>query len=250
VFFDILTIFEDFFDSSLKNQNCGVISKAICSGILQVAVRNLRDYTHDRHRTTDDRPFGGGAGMVMKPEPLCNALDEIKLEAQRALAPEPLVVLLSPRGVTFNQKLACELANFEHICLICGRYEGVDERVRELYVDFELSIGDYVLSGGEAAALVVVDAVGRLCKGVLGCESSSKEESFSQEHLLLEHPHYTRPRHFRGLNVPEVLLSGDHARIQKWRREEALKLTAIKRPELLEQAQLTEEDMAFLGKIR
>ncbi len=250
MFFDILTIFEDFFDSSLKNQNCGVISKAICSGILQVAVRNLRDYTHDRHRTTDDRPFGGGAGMVMKPEPLCNALDEIKLEAQRALAPEPLVVLLSPRGVTFNQKLACELANFEHICLICGRYEGVDERVRELYVDFELSIGDYVLSGGEAAALVVVDAVGRLCKGVLGCESSSKEESFSQEHLLLEHPHYTRPRHFRGLNVPEVLLSGDHARIQKWRREEALKLTAIKRPELLEQAQLTEEDMAFLGKIR
>lgn len=226
-----------------------MISKAIATGLLGVRVINLRDYTHDRHKTTDDKPFGGGAGMVMKPEPLCEALDSIKLEARQLDKPEPLVVLLSPRGATFNQQLASELATFDHICLVCGRYEGVDERVKALHVDIELSIGDYILSGGEPAALVIVDAVGRLCKGVLGCEESAQDDSFSRElDMLLEHPHYTRPREFHGLTVPEILLSGDHAKIQKWRRQEALKVTAFRRPELLKKAKLTKEDREFLEK--
>jgi tRNA (guanine37-N1)-methyltransferase len=237
--FDIVTIFPHFFDSPLKD---GVMRRAIETAILKVRTVNLRDFTTDRHRTTDDRPFGGGEGMVMKPEPIYKVLKVLKEEP-----PEARVILLSPRGKLLDQALAGELAQLGRLILICGRYEGVDERIREHCVDLELSVGDYVLSGGEIAALVVIEAVSRLIPGVLGCESSAKKDSFSDG--LLEFPQYTRPRVFKGWEVPEVLMSGDHTRIAKWRREQSLGLTYEQRPELLNRAKLDEKDIKYLRSL-
>jgi tRNA (guanine37-N1)-methyltransferase len=237
--FDILTIFPGFFDSPLKE---GVVRRAIEAGIVNVRATDLRDFTSDRHRTTDDRPFGGGEGMVMKPEPLYDALRTLQQEP-----PKARVVLLSPRGKVLDQKMVMELAQDPRLILICGRYEGVDERIAEHCVDLELSLGDYVLSGGEAAAVILVDAVSRLLPGVLGCDTSAEKDSFTDG--LLEYPQYTRPRRFMGWEVPEVLLSGDHARIGRWRREQALRSTLRRRPDLLTRAALDPNDVEYLRNL-
>ena len=246
--FDIVTIFPRFFDSSLKD---GVVRRAIEADILKVRTVNLRDFTTDRHRTTDDRPFGGGEGMVMKPEPIYKALSQggvhNRVDVLKKEPPEARVILLSPRVKLFDQALAGELAQLQRLILICGRYEGVDERIREHCADIELSVGDYILSGGEIAALVVIEAVSRLIPGVLGCESSAEKDSFSDG--LLEFPQYTRPRVFNDWEVPEVLLSGDHAKIAKWRREQSLGLTYEQRSELLHKARLDEKDIKYLRSL-
>lgn len=236
--FDILTIFPGFFSSPLQD---GLLSKAIQKDLIQVRPINLRDFTHDRHNTVDDRPYGGGEGMVMKPDPIYEALETIRTEA-----PAPHVVLLSPRGRLFHQQMAHEWATLKRLLIICGRYEGIDERVAG-FVDAEVSIGDYVLFGGEAAALVILEAVARLIPGVLGCEASSQRDSFSDG--LLESPCYTRPFDFLGQRVPEVLLSGDHARISRWRREQSLLVTLQRRPDLLKRIELSETDRQFLEKL-
>src|SRR6185436_10931060 len=202
-----------------------IIQRARSSGLLDLRVHNLRDYTHDRHKTVDDKPFGGGPGMVLKPEPLFEAVEDLAVDETR-------VILLTPVGRTFDQVMARELAQQQQLLLICGSYEGVDERVREALVDEEISIGDYVLTNGGLPAMVVIDAVTRLLPGVLGDEESALDESFS--HGLLEYPHYTRPAEFRGMKVPEILLSGHHAEINKWRGEQALERTRERRPDLLE----------------
>ncbi len=220
----ILTLFPEFFRSPLQTSMLG---RAIADGPLGVEVTDIRDFATDRHRRTDDKPYGGGAGMVMKPGPLVRAIEHAS-ENQ----PEVPRVLLTPQGERFEQETAREMADGEGLILVCGRYEGVDERVREEWVDREISIGDFVLSGGEPAALVVLDTMMRLLPGVLGNEESLDEESFAGE--LLEYPHYTRPREFRGRSVPDVLLSGDHGRIAEWRREQARKRTAERRPEMLD----------------
>jgi len=236
--FDIITIFPEFFDSPLK---AGVIGRAIDAGILKIRTVNLRDFTTDRHRTTDDRPFGGGEGMIMKPEPIYKAIDFLKGP------PEAKVILLSPQGKILNQALATELAKCQRLILVCGRYEGVDERIREHCVDLELSIGDYVLSGGEAAALVLIEVVSRFIFGVLGCESSAEKDSFSKG--LLKFPQYTRPRDFIGWEVPEILLSGDHAKIAEWRRRQSLEFTLKRRPEFLRKARLDRQDLKYLRSL-
>lgn len=205
-------------------------------------VHDLRDYTWDKHRVADDAPYGGGVGMVLKPEPIIRCLKAIEAEAGPAT-----VILLTPQGVPFSQGLARSLAEKERLVLICGRYEGVDERVRLHYTDMEISIGDYVLSGGEIPALVVVEATVRLLPGVVGQERSIKEDSF--ESGLLDHPHYTRPVEVEGHRVPDVLLSGNHEAIRRWRRKESLRRTWQRRPDLLARAQLTEEDKALLAEI-
>ena len=238
--FDILTIFPEFFVSPLK---VSILRRGLEKGAYQVRTWDIRDFATDKHRTTDDRPFGGGEGMVMKIEPIYHCLEHVK-----PLGPRPYVVLLSPRGRLFSQGLAQEFSRLQRIILICGRYEGVDERVAENLVDMELSIGDYILSGGEVAALTVIDAVVRLLPGVLGCEASPEKESFSTG--LLEHPHYTRPREFRGWQVPEVLLSGDHKKISQWRRKKSLEVTLKRRPELLKKALLTQEDLDYLRELK
>jgi tRNA (guanine37-N1)-methyltransferase len=218
---DILTLFPGIFDSPLRES---ILARAIAEGVLQLQVHDIRQHAHDKHRTTDDSAFGGGPGMVMKPEPI--------FEAVEALGPEPKrVILLSPAGRRFDQPLARELAAESHLVLICGRYEGVDERVVEGLPAEEVSIGDFVLSGGESAALVVLEAVSRLVPGVVGNEESLAAESFEQG--ILDHPHYTRPREFRGMEVPEVLHSGDHRKIEEWRRGAALEKTRRNRPDLL-----------------
>lgn len=237
MFFDILTIFPGFFISPLRE---GVAGRAITRGIVSVRTVDLRYFTEDRHRTVDDRPYGGGDGMVMKPEPICRAIESLKCEHQSSK-----VLMLSPRGRVLDHAFVCELAAMERLLLICGRYEGVDERVRHL-VDIELSIGDYVLSGGEPAALVVIDAVVRLIPGVLGCETSASSDSFADG--LLEYPQYTRPFEFSGKKVPEILISGDHARIARWRREQSLAMTLERRPDMLATAQLDDADRVFLNK--
>lgn len=202
-----------------------MLKRAQAKGKLAVSVHNLRDWTHDAHRSADDKPFGGGPGMVMKVEPICEALGDM-----RSGVPKPWTVLLTPQGRLFDQRVAREFAGFERLILVCGHYEGVDERVRSL-VDDEISIGDYILTGGEIPALVIVDAVARLIPGVLGHSCSAADESF--ENGLLEYPHYTRPAQFRSMAVPAVLLSGDHTKIARWRRDEALKRTKARRPDLL-----------------
>lgn len=237
--FDIITIFPDYFSSPLRE---GVVGRAIDVGLITVRPVNLRDFTSDRHRTTDDRPYGGGAGMVMTPEPLAGAISALKEESGSAR-----VILLSPRGKVFSHEMARELSGLSHVILVCGRYEGVDERVIEKMVDQELSLGDYVLSGGEPAALVVIDAVSRLVPGVLGCKDSASTDSFADG--LLEHPHYTRPRLFMGLSVPDVLLSGDHRRIAEWRRRQCIRLTLARRPDLLKNAELDEDDRKVLRSL-
>jgi tRNA (guanine37-N1)-methyltransferase len=219
----IVTIFPELFASPLA---VGVLKRARDAGVLRVSVVDLREYTVDRHRSTDDYPYGGGSGMVMRPEPIVAALDAITAGAPRARR-----ILLSPRGATFDDAHARALAGEQDLVLVCGRYEGVDERVRQ-FVDDEISIGDYVLSGGEIAALVVVDAVTRLLPGALGNASSAQAESFASG--MLEYPQYTRPETFRGASVPAVLLSGDHAAIARWRAERAERITRENRPDLLD----------------
>ena len=219
---DVLTLFPGMFPGPLDES---IIKRACESGRLQLGVHDLRDYTHDRHRTVDDRPFGGGPGMLLKPEPLFEAVEALRGEKTR-------VILTSPAGRPFRQEIARELAGEEHLLLVCGSYEGFDERVRQSLADDEISIGDYVLTNGALPAMVIVDAVTRLLPGVLGDDESSQDESFSG--CLLEYPQYTRPAEFRGMNVPEVLLSGDHAAIEKWRREQATVQTRQRRPDLLE----------------
>jgi tRNA (guanine37-N1)-methyltransferase len=218
---DVLTLFPEMFAGPLDHS---ILGRAIERGLLQVQLTNPRDFTTDRHRTVDDYPYGGGPGMVMKPGPIFAAVESL---AQ----PGSPIILLSPQGRVFNQVIAAELARQPRLIVICGHYEGVDERVREHLATDELSIGDYVLTGGELAAMVVIDAVARLLPGVLGAEASAGEESHSQG--LLEYPHYTRPPEFRGWTVPEILLSGHHAEIARWRRQQSLLRTAQRRPDLL-----------------
>jgi len=219
---DVLTLFPGMFPGPLDES---IIKRACESGRLRLGIRDLRDYTHDRHRKVDDRPFGGGPGMLMKPEPLFEAVEALRGEKTR-------VILTSPAGRPFRQEIAQELAGEEHLLLVCGSYEGFDERVRECLADDELSIGDYVLTNGALPAMVIIDSVTRLLPGVLGDDESSVDESFSDG--LLEYPQYTRPAEFRGMTVPEVLLSGDHAAIEKWRREQAEVQTRQRRPDLQE----------------
>jgi tRNA (guanine37-N1)-methyltransferase len=219
---DVLTLFPGMFPGPLDES---IIKRACESGRLRLGIRDLRDFTHDRHRKVDDRPFGGGPGMLMKPEPMFEAVEALRGEKTR-------VILTSPAGRPFRQEIARELAAEEHLLLICGSYEGFDERVRECLADDELSIGDYVLTNGALPAMVIIDSVTRLLPGVLGDDESSVDESFSDG--LLEYPQYTRPAEFRGMNVPEVLLSGDHAVIERWRREQARLRTGQRRPDLLE----------------
>ncbi len=237
--FDILTIFPGIFTSPLGES---LTKKALDKGLLQVRVRNLRDFTEDKHRMTDDYPYGGGVGMVMKVEPIIRALEEIKKEE-----PEAKSVLLTPQGEPFHQKLAREMRGHKHWILICGRYEGLDERVRSV-VDREISIGDYILTGGEIPALVMIDAISRYIPGFLGDEQSAQEDSFGNG--LLEYPQYTRPPVFRGMTVPDVLLSGNHARIESWRREESIRRTLLKRPDLLDRLELSPEEQAFLARLK
>ncbi|HEX4311596.1 MAG TPA: tRNA (guanosine(37)-N1)-methyltransferase TrmD [Acidobacteriaceae bacterium] len=264
--FDLITIFPEFFSSILGH---GVLRRAIAGELVGVEVHDLRGFAHDRHRTVDDRPFGGGEGMVLKPEPLAEAVESLGVagKGERDRTREQ-VVLLSAQGTRFAQPVARELAGLDRLVLVCGRYEGVDERVSELLCDRELSVGDYVLSGGELAAAIVVDATARLLPGVLGNEASSEYESFglaeparakggpesgnqapSAVHGsggLLDYPHYTRPSEFRGMAVPEVLTQGDHAAIRRWRREQALEKTLRNRPDLLTGAELSDGDRRFL----
>jgi tRNA (guanine37-N1)-methyltransferase len=238
--FDVLTLFPELFSSFLKET---ILGRAVKAGLVDIRLVNIRSFAKGRHLVTDDTPFGGGQGMVMKPGPISRALESIDRTKDRSL-----VLLLTPQGRTFDQPLAWDLSRMEQLILICGRYEGVDERIRTTCVDMELSIGDYVLSGGEMAAMVVMDAVSRLVPGVLGGEKSAQEDSF--EDGLLEYPQYTRPRVFKNQEVPEILLSGDHEKIRVWRRTESLKRTLERRPDLLEKAKLTEEDKRILAKLR
>ena len=246
--FDIVTIFPEFFGSMLAH---GVLKRALAGGQLAVRLHDLRDFTDDRHRTVDDRPFGGGPGMVLKPDPVFRAVESIKSEDAAGDAP---VILLSPQGRLLRQPVVEELARHRRLVLICGRYEGMDERVAESLATDELSIGDYVLSGGEIAAAVVMECVARLVPGVLGNEESIAQDSFGGENIpgrrLLDWPHYTRPAEFRGMRVPDVLLSGDHAEICRWRRRRALEKTWRKRPELLADLPLDEEDRQVLEDLK
>ncbi len=221
---EVLTLFPELFPGPLSG---GVTGRGLAAGLLDLRLHNLRDYTHDRHRQVDDIPYGGGAGMVLKPEPI--------FEAVRARTGNGPVILLTPQGELLNQSLVRNLAGYDDLYLICGRYEGVDERVATDLVDRQISIGDYVLTGGELPAMVLIDAVSRLVAGVLGSEASPKDESF--DHDLLEYPHYTRPAVFEGHAVPEVLLSGHHAEIERWRRSQAAERTRRRRPDLLDRLQ-------------
>ena len=218
---DVLTLFPEMFAGPL---DVSIIQRARTAGLLDLRIHNLRDYAHDRHKTVDDKPFGGGPGMVLKPEPLFEAVENLARDKAH-------VVLLTPAGQVFDQAMAESLVKQEHLLFICGSYEGVDERVREALVDEEMSIGDYVLTNGGLPAMVIIDAVTRLLPGVLGDDESARDESFS--HGLLEYPQYTRPAEFRGMKVPEILLSGHHAEIEKWRVEQAKARTAQRRPDLL-----------------
>jgi tRNA (guanine37-N1)-methyltransferase len=228
--FDIITIFPEFFRDAI---DCGIVRRARNAGLVEIVAHDLRQWTTDKHHVVDDRPFGGGDGMVLKPEPIFAAVEALTGATRREdLPPQTRVVLLSAQGRVFSQRLAQDLSNSDlRIVLLCGRYEGVDERVSEALVTDEISIGDYVLSGGEPAAMVLIDAVVRLLPGALGSETSALYESFSEG--LLDYPQYTRPPEFRGMKVPEVLLSGNHAEIARWRKEAALEKTRRKRPDLL-----------------
>jgi len=237
--FDILTLFPNMFSSPLRES---ILGKAIEKGLIQIRTVNIRDFTSDKHQVVDDTPYGGGQGMVMKVEPIARAIESVKSQN-----PSAWTVYLTPQGKPLHQDLARRLSTQPHLILLCGRYEGVDERVRESWVDEEISIGDYVLTGGELAAMVVIDAVSRFIPGVLGSDRSAEEDSFYNS--LLEYPQYTRPPNFRGHCVPEVLLSGNHSAISLWRRKEALRQTSLRRPDLLAKAELTEEDKKLLEEI-
>jgi tRNA (guanine37-N1)-methyltransferase len=217
-----------------------ILKRAQSEGIIELNIINIRDYSDSKHKNTDDYPFGGGAGMLMMVQPIVDALRSIKGEAKR--------IYMSPQGIKLNQNLLKELSKEDELTLLCGHYEGIDERVIQHYVDMEISIGDYVLTGGELPAMVLIDGISRLIEGVLGSEESAKEESFSFNGLL-EYPQYTRPREFEGMEVPEVLLNGNHAEIDAWRRREAIRNTALKRPELISTAKITQEERLWAEKI-
>jgi tRNA (guanine37-N1)-methyltransferase len=264
--FDIITIFPDFFAGPF---NYGILKRACTAGLADIAIHDLRSFTHDRHRTVDDRPFGGGEGMVLKAQPIYDAVQSLKIapKADRQRQKET-VILLSAQGQPFSQSLAQELAATERVVILCGRYEGVDERVNELLCDREISIGDYVLSGGELAAAVIVDAVIRLLPGALGNPDSSRFESFGAEDMaedavsadglprstygaggLLDYPHYTRPAEFMGMLIPEALAGGNHEEVRRWRRRMALKKTLENRPDLLEKIDISNEDREILAEL-
>ncbi len=236
--FDILTIFPTLLESPL---NESIIKRARKDEKIRIEITNIRDFATDKHSTTDDRPFGGGEGMVMKPEPLAAALSAVKEKNGSGR-----VILLSPQGRPYKQKLAEDFSKQEHLILVCGRYEGVDERFRSEFVDEEISIGDYILTGGELAAMVLVDSVTRLLPGVLGCSGSAEKDTFSRQ--LLKHPQYTRPRSFNGLDIPEVLLSGNHEKIEEYRFIESIRRTLARRPELLYQADYSKQELNLLKK--
>jgi tRNA (guanine37-N1)-methyltransferase len=262
--FEIVTIFPDFFRSPFEH---GIIRRAREAGLVEITIHDLRNWTHDRHRTVDDRPFGGGEGMVLKPEPIFECMEALGVAPRAHRVDRQVkesVVLTSAGGQIFTQHIATEFAQLERLVLLCGRYEGVDERVSEQLADREISVGDYVLSGGELPAAIVVDAVTRLIPGALGNEASAWQESFSANERsfsgdrpdstcasrgVLDYPHYTRPAEFRGMAVPEVLMGGDHSAIRRWRRQKALEKTVKNRPDLLNQAALTKEDRILLAQI-
>jgi tRNA (guanine37-N1)-methyltransferase len=265
--FDIITIFPDFFTSPF---DYGILKRARTAGLVEIAMHDLRDFTHDRHRTVDDRPFGGGEGMVLKAQPIYDAMQSLQISTKTMRQKQKeTVILLSAQGQPFTQSVAQELVSTERVVILCGRYEGVDERVNELLCDREISIGDYVLSGGELAAAVIVDAVVRLLPGALGNPDSSRFESFGAEEVgensgdaggpprstygaggLLDYPHYTRPADFMGIAIPEALAGGNHEQIRKWRRRMALKKTLENRPDLLEKMEISEEDREILAELR
>ncbi|WP_260705003.1 tRNA (guanosine(37)-N1)-methyltransferase TrmD [Edaphobacter flagellatus] len=265
--FDIITIFPDFFTSTFEY---GILSRARATGLVNIAAHDLRSFTHDRHRTVDDRPFGGGEGMVLKPQPIFDAVASLGIAAKSERDPKrETVILLSAQGRPFTQSLAHELSTLDRVVMVCGRYEGVDERINQLLCDREISIGDYVLSGGELAAAVIVDAVVRLLPGALGHPDSARFESFGADDTALEpntadtpprtthgaggildYPHYTRPADFQGIGVPEVLQGGNHDAIRLWRRRMALRKTLINRPDLLENTSLSRQDLRTLDEIR
>jgi tRNA (guanine37-N1)-methyltransferase len=266
--FEILTIFPDFFRGPL---DYGIVRRARETGLIEIAIHDLRAFTHDRHRTVDDRPFGGGEGMVLKPEPIFEGMESLAVrprEERMGQSARESVVLLSPQGLLFTQALAQEMMSCERVVLICGRYEGVDERVSECLADREISVGDFVLSGGELAAAIILDTMTRLIPGALGNAASSQQESFTVNAVstgtklpgeppsstcasggVLDYPHYTRPAEFRGLPVPEVLVNGNHEEIRKWRRRCALRKTLRNRPDLLRHAELSDEDRKLLTAI-
>jgi len=236
---DIITIFPEYFESPLK---IGLLGKALKKGIIKINLYNLRDFTEDKHKVVDDEPFGGGEGMVFKPEPLYKAISHIK-----NLDPSAWIIYLSPQGEVLNQKIAERLSKKEHLVLICGRYEGIDERIRANFVDEEISIGDYVVFGGEVASLVLIETLARFIPGVVGKKDSVEKESFSTG--LLKYPCYTRPRNFMGYEVPEILLSGNHAEIERYRRKLSLEITLKRKPYLFKSVELTEEDRKFLAEL-
>ena len=238
--FDVFTLLPDVMTAYLQSS---ILGKAQETGLIEIVLHNIRDFAIDRHRTTDDEPYGGGGGMVLKPEPVFAAVEKLLGESTEGTP----IILLTPQGRVFNQEIARELAEHDRLTLICGRYEGVDERVRSHLATDEISIGDYVLTGGELPALVVIDGVARLRPGVLGDDDAAAKDSHARG--LLEHPHYTRPASFRGWKVPDVLLSGDHARVAQWRREQSLIRTLIRRPDLLDKAELDEADRILLDKL-
>jgi tRNA (guanine37-N1)-methyltransferase len=237
--FDVLTLFPEMFTSPLRES---ILGRAIEKGLIEIRTINIRNFALDKHQIVDDTPYGGGQGMVMKVEPIARVIEWVKAEN-----PSAWTIYLTPQGKPFNQGMAVSLSSHSHLILLCGRYEGIDERVRDLFVDEEISIGDYVLTGGELAAMVIIDAISRLLPGVLGSDRSADQDSFSQS--LLEHPQFTRPFDFRGSHVPEVLLSGNHSAISLWRKREALRRTLERRPDLLNKANLSYEDKKLLEEI-
>jgi len=242
---DILTLFPQMFQSPFS---VGIFKRAVDRNLIQVNIHNIRDYTHDKHHTVDDYAYGGGAGMVLKPEPIFEAVESVKSDILRQGVSELPIILLTPQGRLFCQQIAQELSRYSYLILICGRYEGVDERVCEHLATDEISIGDYVLGGGELAAMVVVDAVVRLLPGVIGSEASALDDSYTTG--LLEYPQYSRPDVYQGWAVPEVLLSGNHSQIAKWRREQAILRTLKRRPELLDKADLSLEERQLVERLK
>jgi len=244
--FEVFTLLPEVFPPYLDTS---ILNRARQKGLIDVRVHNIRDYTHDKHHVTDDTPYGGGGGMVMKPEPVFEAVESVLGFAPHQTQPVIVpIILLTPQGRVFNQRVAEELSSYGRIALLCGRYEGVDERIREHLVTDEISIGDYVLTGGELPALMIIDAISRLIPGVLGDPTGAEDDSHSMG--LLEYPHYTKPPEFRGWKVPDILASGNHAKIEQWRREQALTRTFNKRPDMLEKAELSEADKKFIEKLK
>jgi tRNA (guanine37-N1)-methyltransferase len=247
--FEVFTILPEVFPTYLETS---IIKRARERGLINVQVHNIRDYTHDKHHMTDDTPYGGGGGMVMKPEPVFEAIESVLGLNSNQTPPvadaKIPIILLTPQGRVFNQSIAQELSQRSHIALLCGRYEGIDERIREHLVTDEISIGDYVLTGGELPALILIDAIARLLPDVLGDPTGAQDDSHAMG--LLEYPHYTRPPEFRGWRAPDILLSGDHAKIEKWRREQSLLRTFKKRPDMLEKAELTKKDLKFIDELK